>query len=648
MRKLFVDFETYSEVSMKEKGLYPYATHKSTEVLCMAYAWGKEAPKVWVQGEAFPDEVLQHIKDGYTIIGHNVMFEYMIFTHVLKVPITLDQLIDTMALTAMFQVPLALGKAAVALETIHKFDTGTALIKKICMPNKKGIRYKFDINKRDCAELVEYCIQDVAVTQELYYKLRPMIKDDIYNTEMSIWVMTQEMNLVGLPFDVESSLNIYTAIQEYLKVELLKVSQITNGAVTTVNQHARIKKFCIDHGVIIPNTQAKTIEAYLKKILPKPVRDLLELRKAIGSSAIAKYKKGLATAVNTTDWYTLPFSLVYHGAGTGRWAGRGIQPHNFPRAKYKTSKEVEEVIKAFNSQSFEGNPVQAGKKLLRPMICAPPGLKLIVADYSSIENRVLHWVAGDTKTLELFEKGLDQYKDMASDKYNVPYEDVTPDQRFMGKVIILGCGFQMGAKTFRKTAEAQFGLIVSEEEAVEAVNAYRGKYKLIVKLWNKLHKAVRDAVKRPGETFKYGMVSVVSSTSWLEIKMPSGKSLYYKDPAIEMKYIPGYESMGTQPTVTHSGVNPYSKKWGRLTLIPGRITENIVQGTARDIMAQGMLNVRKNLPNITLVGTVHDEAIGIIDGGAQAEFNKELCDVPWTKGLPLKTEGYIERRYKKD
>ena len=126
--------------------------------------------------------------------------------------------------------------------------------------------------------------------------------------------------------------------------------------------------------------------------------------------------------------------------------------------------------------------MQAGKKLLRPIICAPPGLKLIVADYSSIENRVLHWVAGDTKTLELFEKGLDQYKDMASDKYNVPYEDVTPDQRFMGKVIILGCGFQMGAKTFRKTAKAQFGLIVSEEKAVEAVNAYRDKYKLIVKL----------------------------------------------------------------------------------------------------------------------------------------------------------------------
>jgi DNA polymerase len=365
-------------------------------------------------------------------------------------------------------------------------------------------------------------------------------------------------------------------------------------------------------------------------------------------------------------------SLCYHGAGTGRWAGRGVQPQNFPRAQ---SKQPDEDIQKFVNHEVMDDPIGVSKSLLRSVIKAPEGYRLIVSDYSSIENRVLAWVAGDTETLDGFANGFDQYVDMAASKYGRSYEDLkagcdaedpeSSAQRQMGKVIVLGCGYGMGATTFQKSAK-NFGIFLTEDEAQEAVGAYREKYYKVVQCWNGLKRAAIKAVIS-GDRVAYGPIvfgkAVVNGIPWLAMRLPSGKSIYYCKPFIEDRHVPGYEHRSKVPTLMHMGVNPLNRKWTKVPLIPGRITENAVQGLSREIMGRGMLNLLENMPDVTLIGTVHDEALGLVSEEALGynefmreehecssyleEFNHQLCDVSFVPGLPIEAKGYISKRYKK-
>ena len=236
-----------------------------------------------------------------------------------------------------------------------------------------------------------------------------------------------------------------------------------------------------------------------------------------------------------------------------------------------------------------------------------------------------------------------------------------PSNRFLiitpnGPMLVSNCGFGMGKDTFQETADVQFSMKLSIEEAESAVKAYRAKYTKVVDLWKDLKNGCARAVIS-GQRVVVNKVAFktakVKGRVWLCIVLPSGKALYYLNPQVQQKYIPGYEHMGKVPTVTHEGMNPYSRKWGRLSLIPGRITENIVQGTAREIMAQGMLNVKKNMPFVHMMPSVHDELITMVHKKYVTdtlldEFNHQLCSIEWASDLPLKAAGWIGDRYKKE
>jgi DNA polymerase len=199
-------------------------------------------------------------------------------------------------------------------------------------------------------------------------------------------------------------------------------------------------------------------------------------------------------------------------------------------------------------------------------------------------------------------------------------------------------------------------MTVSEEEARLAITAYRTKYYLVKQLWDELKKAAIRAVISD-EQQKYGLIQFgtfrKNGIRWLAMRLPSGKSIYYCRPSIEEHLIPRYEEMGPVPTITHWGVNPYSKKWDRLKLIPGRITENAIQGTAREVMARGLLNVEERMPKAKLIGTVHDESLARIkiediQDNTLDTYDYLLCDIPWAKDCPIQSKGYIAKRYRKD
>jgi len=225
-----------------------------------------------------------------------------------------------------------------------------------------------------------------------------------------------------------------------------------------------------------------------------------------------------------------------------------------------------------------------------------------------------------------------------------------------GPVLVSNCGYGMGWKTFKETAKVQFGMVISEEEAKLAIQAYREKYNLVKTLWNELKRAaVRAVVTGQKQTFgriTFG-TATVNGIRWLAMRLPSGKSVYYMSPTVEEMFIPEYEHMGRVPTITHWGINSYSKKWCRLKLIPGRITENAIQGTAREAMAQGMLNVENEMPEATLIGTVHDEALSLIKesditNATLTKFNAKLCTADWLEDCPITANGYIAKHYRKE
>lgn len=659
--KLYVDFETFSKVNIKLSGGYRYCKDVTTKVICLGWAIDDGCVHLWKPGDRFPAKIIEVIDDGCQILAHNAVFDFRIWNNILcrdfpYVPkINIHNVTDTAGLGASFTLPLGLADAGNAMDIEMPKDTkGKMLIKLLCIPDKDGKRPRVNDPKYTDKfhEFFDYCVRDVEAMREF---VRSLPRDKMTPQEARIWRLTERFNTKGLPVAYDEVKAIKEHLDEYIKASMAQVPEITEGEVQTINQIDKIKQWCVTQAYPILNLQVATVEQHLADpTCPPKVRRILQLRQELGRTSTAKYTKILDLAVPDEDGqYWVHDNLVYHGASPGRWTGRGFQMHNLPRASVENP---EEVIEQFMIADVNlKDPVGMGKALIRPMIRAPEGHKIIVSDYSSIENRVLHWLAGDHEELENFRKGMDQYKTMAAARYHVPYDEVTKDQRMMGKVIILGCGFMMGWETFQKTCKVQFRMDISALEAKEAVSAYRENYIKVVALWKRLKGAAIKTVIS-GLKNTYGLITfgtaTVNGTRWLAARLPNGKCIYYKNPRIEQKFIPKYEDMGRVPTITHEGYNSYARKWTRLALTPGRITENAVQGTAREIMATGMLNIQDFMSEVALIGTVHDEQLGLIKESyitdlTMETFNTHMCNIPWAEDCPIVAEGYISKRYKK-
>lgn len=638
---IVVDFETYSPVDIT-CGPVKYASHKDADIVCMSFKVNDNPVRRWVPGAEPIPSIFYHEANIY---AHNAFFDYCIWFFVgvskYKFPlIKLSSWTDTKALAQRYTYPGALAKVGDVLELeVVKDKRGKALIKKICLPTKSGRRPRInmDFTHQDLDDFYDYCDQDVEATYALINALPSrMLSED----EQRLWVMTQSINLRGLPIDVECVDKILSYIEYYIDDQNTQLPLITDGAVTKITQLKRMKDWMATKDVHVTDMQALTLESLLAGELPEDVRKLLVMRQQMGMSSTAKYKKLRDSELDGR----FHGSLTYHGTNTGRWVSNFL--HTLPRVSMNEPDKIIEKFMTF--QSIE-DPVTTAKALIRPMIKAPEGSQLIVSDYSSIENRLLAWVAGDEKSLRLFRSKGDQYVDMAASLYGVDPADVTSGQRQMGKVVILGCGFGMGPDRFRETA-ASWGMNVTAADAATAVSAYRTKYKLVQRLWYKLKDAAMAATVDKGNTYGYNGCSFrfarsSSGSKWLVLTLPSGRSIYYCNPDIEDgKY---------GAAVVHEGVNPYSKKWGRMALIPGRITENVMQALARDVMAQGMTNITNYMKEVALLGSVHDEVLGEIrikdiHHHTMVSFNTRLCDMPeWANGLPLEADGYMAERYRK-
>jgi DNA polymerase len=388
---------------------------------------------------------------------------------------------------------------------------------------------------------------------------------------------------------------------------------------------------------------------HLKISMPRVCREVLLLRQQLAHSSVAKFDKMQQMCC---DDGRVKGNLVYHGSHTGRFSGRGIQVQNLPRAKVNNP---EQVITDFNTLNYDDLRTlypdlnATASALIRPMIMAEKGKNLIVADYSSIENVVLHWAAGDEKTVQDFRNGLCQYKVYSAARLGIKYEEVTKEQRQNSKPDVLGLGYGGGYKALIKVA-AGYGVTLEIGEGQERVKFYRNKYKKIPQLWRNVFNKVLETI-----TTKDPQVLITPNIKlefrcaggYLFILLPSGRRLSY--PKVKLNAVWSIKVRGHDVPMTaaisYMGVK--NNTWMRIGTHPGMLVENIIQAMARDILVYGLLCAEQAGNDILM--SVHDE--GIAEGTADNvdEFCEYMCmKQAWAETIPLRADGYIAKRYRKD
>jgi len=655
MKILHIDFETRSEVDLIKHGAYLYATHPSTQVICMGWAFDDEEPELWTEGQEVPDRVKKHLADGLdgSIHAHNAAFERLIFWYVmcpdydLPEP-PLESFYCTAALCRSRGLPGKLDHAAQAMGApLRKDPRGAALIQMCCVP-------PFNMEPDVLAELGVYCLQDVRVERVIDDALPPL--DELEQEEY--WA-NEIINDRGLLIDREAcQLASHRAAEE--KAELnSKLNAFTDGDVQTARQFQRINAWlkprlpdwAVDACTVYKKDEKKfsfasDIRADLLKRadeLEPEVLEFIEMIEAGSNSAVAKFNRMLDRMDPEDD--RLRGAYVFAGgAGTGRFSSTGAQMHNLKRQCVTDIEQAKATLR--KNVPFEKEPIMVGKpgkskpaqglgdalgSMLRPVIHAEPGSVLNYADWSSIEARCLPWLAGHYASaqilLDVFRNDEDVYIYDAQGIYHK--DDIDEDERQVGKVARLSLGFG-GADGALLAMARGYGVSIDNPSGVVA--GWRKTNPWAQPFWKELSKAAMRAMRRPGRWFDVNLVAYrserIAGTTWLLCKLPSGRNLYYADARIvEGRY-------GKTISAVKAALRPKANatEWTRHDLWYGILAENITQAACADILRDKLVTCVDE--GLVVAGHTHDE---IICEDADIKLLEEIMleGLHWTTGLPM-------------
>ena len=643
-----IDFETRSFANLPDVGLDKYANCLSTEVLCIAFGTTPQTVKVKKPQNPSTNELwplMQHVSKGGKIQAWNAMFEYAIWNCVC-VPkygwpeLKLEQCIDSMAIAAANNIPQGLDDAGNFMDSEHKKDAaGKRLIMKLSKPTSKKV---FNNDPELMQELFDYCAQDVRTEMSIVANLRPLT-----DAEQAVWELTQRINLRGVPVDPQELRNAVSAVegaQQALDNECVSLTGFKPS------ERAKLLGWINERLMEpLPDLTAETVSNLLQRNEKFGLFDsgdrvirALELRQEGSQTSVAKYAKMMEIQRDGKIRNT----LVYHGASTGRWASRGgLNLQNIARPTLEDA-EIEVAIPRVFREGI--GTMQELSSLVRSAIVSPEGKTFVDVDFSSIENRVGVWLAGQNDKVELFRKGLDEYKVFASESlYRVPYDEVTKDQRQISKSAVLGAMFGQGAKGLVKYAEGM-GVKLTEPQAKNAVDNYRSSYSRVRDLWTLCENAAIQAVENPGNPFPAGsklVLKVAKNALWMQL--PSGRLICWQRPQLELLTTPwGSQKLG----VTVHSQSTYTRQWGRNALIGSSIFQSGVQGAARDFLAVASLNLEK--AGYKVLNLIHDEVLLLVEEqsaeSALDDVIKIMTTSPtWAPDFPLAAEGWVSKRYRK-
>lgn len=653
---MFIDFETYSSVNLRDCGAYPYMASPDFAPLIMTYRYGVDGQTKSAQGEAEIKWALRglHEREHVTFVAHNANFERQVLSRIFDYApgtfIPPERFIDTMAMGRSLGFPGSLADLARALHVEEKDSAGTALIQMFCVPSKKtGRAATPEERPEEWAAFCRYAIQDVDTMVEVYTALTTRY-GGFPKGEREVWNADQRINDRGILVDAELAVRCMdiAAVVKDLHLQRMGVISGLANPNSTAQVLAWVNRRLVEAGVmegqndipVFKDTGAplksvdKASVAYLlsRTDLPRDVRTFLEERAASNAASVAKFKAmtnrlGVGNRVRGT--------IQYFGAHTGRWAGRGVQLQNLPSVTAGDDEKTQAFVDRVMNEPAENFSISELKPLIRGALMAPAGQTLTVCDYSAIEARVLAWLAGEEWVLEAFRAGRDIYIETAARMFHVPYDEARP-LRKKGKVAVLALGYGGGINALKA-----MGAEGTDAELEEIKQTYRAANPRIAKFWADMDRAMRNRSGRVGE-----YITVHPKANGLvTIKLPSGRELFYHKLHFRTvsKFDKEVEALHFLDPKSHRAVIP---TYG------GRLTENVTQAVARDVLAHALVNLDKE--NVAVVAHVHDEVIA--EGGVTVERMKELMGAgpgnplspPWSEGLPLAAEGYYCARYRKE
>jgi len=655
METLYCDFETRSRCDLRSRGVYNYAQDRSTSVLCMSYAFDDEEVVTWTPDQPFPSRVAEHTGQ---IRAHNAAFERLIFWFVLCP----DQGIREPSLSQFYctATQARANCAPGSLEDVGRFSgatmkkdhRGSQLIRLLSVPRADGT---FNDDPALLDEMYRYCDQDVRAMRAISQSLR-----DLSAEELADYHVNERINDRGVRVDLAlCNAAVKYASDELAEIERI-VAEVTQGAITSVRSPKMrqwvqdrvgpealklmtVHKDGVEKVSIDKNVRANllTFAAENPDEVPPDVAEVIQCADDLWASSVAKFNR-LAAIADDEDQRVRGAFVFAGGAATGRASSHNAQVHNFARKCAKEPAETREaMVRGHKIVPQYGRRVtDVLKGMLRPALLASDGNWLAVADWSAIEARVNPWLSGrgDAK-LELFRSGRDVYKVNAMATFRVEFDDVTPDQRQVGKVQELACGFAGGVGAFAAMGRV-YGLALPEPEAKRMVDGWRKANTWALPFWQDLEEAYTRAMRHKGHEFTAGRITYLFDGSHLWYALPSGRVLCYPFARLETEGVT-YAKASWKPAAD-------AKEWPRARLWKGLACENVTQATANDLLRYSlrMLDAEGFEP----VLHVHDEiVVETNDPDLTVEAMKRImCSTPtWAEGLPLGIEAHTMRRYGK-
>lgn len=649
MKKLSCDIETFSDVDLIRCGVYKYADSPNFEMLLFAYAVDDGDVHIIdiAGGEELPEEIIQVIKSDTVVkTAYNAQFERVCLSRYLKLPegeyLNPQSWYCTAVQAAELALPLSLADvgSVLGLER-QKMTEGKELIKYFCVPckptksngNRTRNRPCHDINKWETFK--KYCMRDVDVERQIADKLKMY---PISDEEHRLYVLDQIINDRGVLVDCELAKQAVklNSIQSAVAVE--QAYMITG--LENPNSVTQLKQWLKENGVEIESLSKKAVKS-LADETDGDVSKMLKLRLLMAKTSVKKYEAVIRSVCSDNRVHGM---MRFCGANrTGRWSGNILQPQNLPQNHLPDLTLAMDIVKDGDFEMLDmmfGNVPNVLSELIRTVLIPKPNHRFIVADFSAIEARVLAWIAGEQWRIDTFKNGGDIYCASASKMFKVPVEKngVNGELRQKGKISELACGYGGSVGALKNMGAVEMG--VQENELQGLINDWRNANPHIVRFWYEVGNAAMKAIKEK-TTVPLGKLVFAYERGILFIRLPSGRRLSYIKPRIGTNRFGG-------DSITYMGINS-AKKWDRLETFGGKLTENIVQGTARDLLANALINAAN--AGYDTVFHVHDEIICEVPNGYGSvdELCRLMCIKPeWADGLPLNADGFECEYYKKE
>ena len=657
MTILWLDYETRSHADLTVVGAHNYAQDASTKALCMAYAFDDEDPQLWWAHEPFPARVAAHFAAKRQIRAHNEEFDRLI-TWFAVCP---DYGVPEPPLEAWYCTAAQARSncAPGSLEDVGRFagasmkkdHRGKQLVRACCLP-------PFKDDPALLRELGEYALQDVRAMRAVSQSMR-----ELSDEELRDYHVNARINLRGVRVDrALCEAAVRYAAQEQVEIEQT-VREVTGGAITSVRSPKmrtwvmeRVgpqalalmetykdgeKKYSIDK-----NARASLLALAEENVeeVPPEVADVVQCADDLWASSVAKFARAHALA-DVEDGRVRGAFVFAGGSATGRASSYGLQMQNFPRRCAKDPELVRQsIVRGHEITPRYGRRVtDVLKSMLRPMIIPNENKSLIVYDWASIEARVNPWLSckGEA-TLQIFREGRDIYKSTAARMFNIREEDVTSDQRQMGKIAVLACGFASGVGAFDAMAKV-YGVRLPETEARRMVELWRKANPWAQPFWAALDKASRRAMRNKGHEFVAGRMTYLFDGQHLWYALPSGRVLCYPYAQFDAEGNITYAKSAWKPAAD-------AKEWPRARLWSGILVENATQATAHDMLRAALW--RLDEAGFEVVAHCHDEIVAEHDtetaAAAAAQIHAIMVDPPsWAPNFPLAAEGSVMLRYGK-